>query len=189
MRNVTIWKKKPDSKAVVVSDEYVRLFEYRGYNGTLNQFMFPTHVYNKNVGIRSRDGGDDLIEFNGLKGNSVIVSYRDMAGMAASKSSAVVAKDSYAAAVAHLIACGYEFWGDESVGRVGQVVRPTAHNRSGWPVTRHQHYERMAQEFTEQQYAKDAVDTLLANLPKVEQVAAPVEQKGFWSKVSAFFFG
>lgn len=118
MRNVTIWAgyNTTEQFSRTVS---VRVFEYKGYKGTLNEFLFPNYVLRDgHLCPRDRDAHGYCIPFNpAVKGSVVVMAYNDTDAMTRGDGKPLIVFNNFEQAVHWLVGNNYYFRGDESATR------------------------------------------------------------------------
>lgn len=116
MRNVTIWGYGDVDGSM---PPFARVFEYKGYKGTLNEFLFPNFVLRDGcITARDRDVISKCIPFQpGKKGMVVVMGYNSTDSMVRGEGEPLVVFNSFEHAVYWLVTNMYEFINDESAKR------------------------------------------------------------------------
>lgn len=113
MRNVTIWEYvDPDNSM----PPFVRVFTYKGYKGTLNEFLSPSYILRgSQIAPRQLDKPGQVTPFNpDIKGQTVLMGYGSREASEAGDGVPLIVTNTFEHAVNWLMKNGYEIYGNES---------------------------------------------------------------------------
>lgn len=113
MRNVTIWELN-DERADF--SPFVRLFTYKGYKGTLNEFLYPDFIHREDhIVPRDRNTPGIVIPCKLFqKGMTVISGYDSLESLEKGKGVPMLVFNTFEQAVNWLVRNGYDYYGEES---------------------------------------------------------------------------
>lgn len=113
MRNVTIWELND-----VVADvpPFVRMYTYKGYKGTLNEFLYPNFVHREDhIVPRDRNTPGNAIPCKLFqKGMTVIVGYSSLDCIEKGDGIPMLVFNTFEQAVNWMIRNNYDYYGEES---------------------------------------------------------------------------
>lgn len=113
MRNVTIWELND-----VVADvpPFVRMYTYKGYKGTLNEFLYPNFVHREDhIVPRDRNAPGNTIPCKLFqKGMTVIVGYSSLDCIEKGDGIPMLVFNTFEQAVNWMIRNNYDYYGEES---------------------------------------------------------------------------
>lgn len=140
MRNVSIWELN-DERADF--SPFVRLFTYKGYKGTLNEFLYPDFIHREDhIVPRDRNTLGIVMPCKLFqKGMTVISGYDSLESLEKGKGVPMLVFNTFEQAVNWLVRNGYDYYGEESSHtrrRKAKVVDFDAENRK---------YQAMAREY------------------------------------------
>ncbi|UJD04926.1 hypothetical protein PWKp5_00183 [Klebsiella phage PWKp5] len=113
MRNVTIWELND-----VVADvpPFVRMYTYKGYKGTLNEFLYPNFVHREDhIVPRDRNAPGNAIPCKLFqKGMTVIVGYSSLDCIEKGDGIPMLVFNTFEQAVNWMVRNNYDYYGEES---------------------------------------------------------------------------
>ncbi len=113
MRNVTIWELND-----VVADvpPFVRMYTYKGYKGTLNEFLYPNFVHREDhIVPRDRNAPGNAIPCKLFqKGMTVIVGYSSLDCLEKGDGIPMLVFNTFEQAVNWMVRNNYDYYGEES---------------------------------------------------------------------------
>lgn len=113
MRNVTIWELND-----VVADvpPFVRMYTYKGYKGTLNEFLYPNFVHREDhIVPRDRNAPGNVIPCKLFqKGMTVIVGYSSLDCIEKGDGIPMLVFNTFEQAVNWMVRNNYDYYGEES---------------------------------------------------------------------------
>lgn len=113
MRNVTIWEL---NEVVVDVPPFVRMYTYKGYKGTLNEFLYPNFVHREDhIVPRDRNTPGNAIPCKLFqKGMTVIVGYSSLDCLEKGDGIPMLVFNTFEQAVNWMIRNNYDYYGEES---------------------------------------------------------------------------
>lgn len=113
MRNVTIWEL---NDVVVDVPPFVRMYTYKGYKGTLNEFLYPNFVHREDhIVPRNRNTPGNAIPCKLFqKGMTVIVGYSSLDCIEKGDGIPMLVFNTFEQAVNWMVRNNYDYYGEES---------------------------------------------------------------------------
>ena len=113
MRNVTIWEL---NDVVVDVPPFVRIYTYKGYKGTLNEFLYPNFVHREDhIVPRNRNTPGNAIPCKLFqKGMTVIVGYSSLDCIEKGDGIPMLVFNTFEQAVNWMVRNNYDYYGEES---------------------------------------------------------------------------
>lgn len=113
MRNVTIWEL---NEVVVDVPPFVRMYTYKGYKGTLNEFLYPNFVHREDhIVPRDRNTPGNAIPCKLFqKGMTVIIGYSSLDCLEKGEGVPMLVFNTFEQAVNWMIRNNYDYYGEES---------------------------------------------------------------------------